>query len=92
MIETITPYRIVKARKEYHDMCREYITAEPISPGLLTFKELRQIAIAKQNGWKIKKGELYEFGVFKYDGEIYAFRSHIGLAGICQKYELWPEV
>ncbi len=95
-VEVINPTKIVKARKDHKDSCKEFIM--DVLPdlrtkyyGKLSFKEWRLIAESIRDGWKIKKGEAHEVQVNKMDGEIYTFRNKIGLATICFKYELFPE-
>lgn len=92
-VEVINPSKSVKARKEYRDMNREFIMEVYNSNYgcLFTPEEGNLIDKAIADGWKIKKGEIHEAGTFKYDGEIYTFRSKTGLSKICSKYDLWPE-
>lgn len=95
-IETISPPRLVKARKDYEDSAglwiREALSEmrrgwfKPIS-----FADWRVIAKAKAENWTIKKGEIHEHCVLKQDGDIYSFRCKPGLNKICLKYDLYPE-
>ena len=96
-IEVINETRIVKARKDYRDGCAEFII--DVLPelrrnefGKLSFKQWRSIAESIRDNWKIKKGQLHEAQVCKYEGEIYTFRNKIGLAAICHKFELFPDI
>jgi hypothetical protein len=97
MVEVINNTRLVKARKDYRDGCAEFIM-DVLSElrrnefGKLSFKEWRSIAESIRDNWKIKKGDLHEVQVCKYDGEIYSFRSKPGLAKICHKFDLFPEL
>jgi hypothetical protein len=96
MVEVVTPAKIVKARKEYRDDCAEWILAvlqelRSGDIGKLTFKEWRLIAESIRDHWKIQKGQLHQVVVCKMDGEIYSFRSKLGLAAICHKYELFAD-
>ena len=96
MVEVISHTKIVNAKKEYSDDCREFIICvldelRRKEFGVFSFKEWRLIAESIRDGWKIKKGQLYEAQVCKMDGEIYTFRNKIGVAAICHKYELFPD-
>lgn len=91
MVEEITPRKLVRARKEYSDNCREFIMN--VWPDDFDFTPEEKIVILKSisEGWKISKGEYYYHAVYKYDGMIYSFRSKEGLERICFKYDLFPE-
>ena len=95
-VEVINDTCTVRARKEHIDNCKEFVME--VLPeirrnefGRLSFSELRLIAESIRDNWKIKKGDLHDVQVCKMDGEIYSFRSKIGMAKICHKYELFPE-
>lgn len=96
-VQVINDTRIVKARKDHRDSCREFINEHlwdfrnhQIRPNL-SFKEWRLIAESIRDNWTIKKGEMYEVQVNVMDGRIYSFKNKIGLADICHKYELFPD-
>ena len=77
------------ARRDYD--CDACVFISDDIPDNLTFGELRIIARARQNGWKIKKGERY-LRQFNTDGaDTWTFRSIPGIAAICQKYDLYPD-
>ena len=55
----------------------------------LTISERRAIVKAKQNNWKVKKGQraLYHVGI--YDGDFYYCYSIPEIHDICVKYDLY---
>lgn len=86
--------RLVIARKDHHDDSYEFI--EPIlherfygSKWQLPFTEWRSIAKLKANGWKIKKGQLYERQYNIQDGDTYTFKSLPEIVKICEKLEAY---
>lgn len=96
-VEVVQNTRLVKARKDYRDDCAEFIM--DVLPelrrnefGKLSFKQWRLIAESIRDNWKIKKGTIHEVQICKYEGEIYSFRSKPGLASICHKFELFPDL
>lgn len=94
-IETINPVKRTCARKEYIDGTKWFILEYWNNEGdreMFTPEEKQLIEKAIADGWKIKKGEIHEAGVFKCERNIYTFRNKIGLSEICDKYELWPEI
>lgn len=56
------------------------------------FSEWRLIAAAKRDNWKILNGQFYHHQVNVLDGDIYTFKSRLGLVSLCIKYELYPEI
>ena len=82
-----------KARKNHIcDACwtlRNYLTP---TGNPLTFGEMRAVAIAKQNGWKILKGQTY-VRQFNTDGsgEVWTFKAIPAILNICDKYKLYDE-
>jgi len=91
-VETITPPRMVKARKDYKDSNQDFIM-EALSylkrSGKLSFKEWRAIAESIRDKWVIKKGQSHEYAVFKADGDIYSFRSKPILNALCSRLNLY---
>lgn len=58
--------------------------------GLFTFSELRSLVKAKNNGWKIKKGEKYTIQICKnHKAKSYTFRAIPEIHNICIKYDLY---
>jgi len=95
-VEIINDTRVVKARKDYRDGCMDWIMESLYELrrgdyGKLTFTEWRLIAESIRDRWLIKKGQPHEVQVNKGDGHIYSFRSKIGIAAICHKYELFTD-
>lgn len=85
---------IFKARKDYHDDSYEWL--EPFlherlygSRWQLSFSDWRTIAKLKANGWKIKKGQVYERQYNVQDGETYTFKSLPEIVKICQKLDAY---
>ena len=93
MITVIREETIKKARKDHScDACvflRENIGE--LDKGTLTFSELRAVARAKANGYKIKKGESYKSQFNEMDGDVYTFKYIPEISAICFKYNLYPE-
>lgn len=58
---------------------------------LCTFTEKRQIVKAKQNRWKILKGNKYIRQSVKYEGRIYTFKAIPDMHKLCLKYDWYPE-
>jgi len=95
-VQIINDTKKVKARKDYKDNSREWIMSviDEIRRkefGELTFAEWRLIAESIRDKWIIKKGQIHEVQVNKMDGEIYSFRSKLGIARICHKLQLFPD-
>ena len=57
--------------------------------GELSISELRSIARAKKDGWKIKKGMKYIKSVGKWEGRFEVFRARIDLSEICITHDLY---
>lgn len=97
-VETISPTKVVRARKDYKDSCMDYIMESmyylrrgDYREKKLSFTEWRLIAQSIKDKWVIKKGELHEVQVNKSDGHIYSFRSKPGLSKICSRLNLWGD-
>lgn len=102
MIEVLTD-EIRTARKEYSCDASEYVR-EWVSEGMyvpgrhigesgkVKFSDLRKIAAARSEGYKILKGSKYKYQRNKYDGDIYSFRGRIDMTEMCHRYKLWPEL
>lgn len=84
--ETSTP----KARKDYHCDACDFI-CEVINEGYFSFAEMRLIAQAKRNGWKIKKGQIYDKTSGKWDGEFSVFRAIPEMNALCLEHDLYYE-
>lgn len=59
----------------------------------LTFAEKRIVVKARQNGWRIMKGEKHLRSTFiGCDEEIYTWRAIIDIHKLCMKYEIYQDV
>jgi len=79
-----------KARKDYRCDACEFIN-EAINEGYFSFAEMRLIVKAKRNGWKIKKGEIYDKCSGKFDGDFSVFRAIPEMNDLCLKHDLYYE-
>jgi hypothetical protein len=91
MISTIHESTPV-ARKDYRcnacDAVRDMISGRG-NP--FTFKEWRAIVKAKQNGWRIKKGEKYLRQFNADGGDTWTYRGIPAISDICTKYKLFED-
>lgn len=79
-----------KARKQHDCMASEFITNYGDLRGLtFTFPECRAIIKARENNWKIQKGEIYIRQACVMDGEIYTFKAIPEIHKICIKYDYY---
>ena len=81
--------QILKARKDHE--CGACLWIEDLlKEQIFSFSEYRQIAKAKKNGWKIKKGEYYTKQVYKDGGgEFFTFKGITVMHEICIKHGLY---
>ena len=80
------------ARKEYSCNACNFIEIQDIRNYLkLTISEWRAIITARNNGWKIKKGERYLYQVAVCDGDFCVLRSIPDIHDICIKHDLYPD-
>lgn len=78
------------ARRAYAcDAC--HWLREGAQRGEFTFAELRAIARAKQQGWRILKGQQYLRQVTKEGREIMVFRAIPEIDKICWDHEFYPQ-
>ena len=77
------------ARKEHECMASEFIYNLGINGCGYSFAELRIIAKAKRNKYKIIKGQKYIRQNNKYNGELYAFKAIPEMHEICLKHDLY---
>lgn len=84
--EATTP----KARKEYRCDACEYINSV-INEGYFSFAEMRLIVKAKRDGWKIKKGQIYDKVKGKWEGDFSIFRARPEMNELCLKHDLYYE-
>ena len=71
------------ARKEHDCMASEFIFNSGINGFGYSFAELRVIAKAKKNKFKIVKGQKYTKQNNKYNGELYTFKAIPEMHQIC---------
>jgi hypothetical protein len=81
---------LVTARKDYPCEACEWLV-NSIDHGELTFSELRQVALAKRDGYKIKKGQTYVRVKGKWEGEFAIFRARPAIDDICRKHSIYQE-
>lgn len=88
-LESIRNERRV-ARRSYPCGAAEFvIDALNNHPNPFTFSELRIIAKAKKNNWRIQEGEQYVYQFNKFSGETYTFRANKELHALCVEHELY---
>ena len=76
------------ANRDYHCQSSDWINESDLL-GELSFSELRSIANAKRDKWKIKKGDRYIKTTGKFDGEFTVFRARLDLDKICINHNLY---
>jgi hypothetical protein len=93
MVIVIQSTKVKSARKEYSCEACYFLQdgLDSIDPGKLTFAERRAIVRARQDNWKIKKGQPYTYQFNKYDGDPFVFRGREDIHAICVKYDFYPE-
>ncbi len=79
------------ARKDYRCEASTWIIECGLGEVTFTFAELRTIAKAKREGWKIKKGQRYFKCAGKWYGEWSTFRARQDMHELCIKYDLYQE-
>jgi hypothetical protein len=91
IMETLASKKRV-ARKDHHCNACEWITMDgDYRQHDFTFSEWRAIARAKENGWKILKGETYNWASCKQDGELYQWKAIPEMEAICHKYDYFAD-
>ena len=78
------------ARRDYHCQASDWIFELDLK-GQLSFSELRSIAKAKRDKWKIKKGDRYTKTKGKFYGEFAVFRARLDLDKICINHDLYGD-
>lgn len=79
------------ARKDYQCEASNWIIECGLGEVNFSFTELRLIAKAKRDGWKIKKGQQYVKVCGKWDGEWSVFRARPEIDDLCQKYDIYKD-
>ena len=88
MITTISSSNPI-ANKSHDCMASEFIRNYGINGFGYSFSELRAIAQAKRNNYKIVKGQAYIKQVNKFDGEVYTFKAIPEMHQICLAHNLY---
>lgn len=84
----------VKAAKKDHDCMASDWIREGLPLGTNTgfsFTELRQIAISKNDGWRILKGTPYIRQSVIHGSEFTCFKARPEIHAICIEHDLYPE-
>ena len=89
-VETLSDQFIKSARKD-HDCSASWFLREFLSDieDALTEEEKAAVERAKENGWKIKKGQPYIRQNNKMDGELYIFKAIPEIHDICIMHDLY---
>ena len=88
MITVISESKPV-ARKEHDCYACEWLLANGVNGMGYSFFELRQIAKAKRNKWKIVKGQKYVKQNNVFDGMVYTYKAIPEIHEICLKHNLY---
>lgn len=96
MIQVISHKRIKSARKEHSCDACEYMLNfgtfnEFCQNTTLTFAEKRSLVRAKQNKYKIHKGDSYIRQFNSQEGQIYEFKAIPEIHAICIKYDVYGD-
>ena len=79
------------ARKEHSCMACDFILGYGVNGYVYTFAELRVIAKAKKNHFKIIKGQQYLKQINKYEGELYTFKAIPEMHQICIDHDHYEQ-
>lgn len=77
-----------RAKKEHSDDGDQYFDDEIIG---ITLEELQQIQHSKNNGWRIKPGEIYIRQAVVECSDFYVFKCRKEIFDIISKYRLFEE-
>lgn len=77
------------ARKPHDCMASGFILAHGVNGNGYSFAELRAIAKAKKNKYKVIKGQKYIRQNNTFDGELYTFKAIPEMHEICLNHELY---
>lgn len=82
-----------KAQKDYNCDASAFLDGSGLlrNSGYFSFAEMREIAKAKKQNFKIKKGNYYINQRLKYDGDLITFRAIPEIHNICIKHDLYRE-
>ena len=87
-IETVTT---PVARKDYHCEASDWICNASYPDEDYDPEDLETINKARNESWKILKGQKYLKVSGKFEGEFCTFRARIDLEEVCKKYDLYPD-
>lgn len=84
--------KLRKAKRDYRCDACEYLS-EAIDSMVVkfTFSEMRAIVKARQNNWKIKKGDIYEYQTVTDSGDFWHNKMIPEIHKINCKYNLYPD-
>jgi hypothetical protein len=92
MIEVIHESKITKARKDHYCDASHWIRECGLNClPKMTFAEYRQILIARDEYWMIRKGQPYVRQRSKDGGDIFTFKARPEIHAICVKYDFYPQ-
>ncbi len=77
------------ARKPHDCMASEFILAHGVNGNGYSFSELRVVAKAKKNKFKIVKGQKYIRQNNTFEGELYTFKAIPEMHQICIDHDLY---
>ncbi len=81
-----------KARKNYGCCACDWVS-EIGEYDYMTFAERRAVVIARNNGWRILKGEKHHCQtILDCDGKPFTFRAKFEIHDICIKYDIYEDV
>ena len=94
MVTVISETKVNSAKKNYDCQSCEAILEfgsfnQFCEQFKLTFLEKRTLILAKENNYKILKGESYNKQFNKMDNQTYTFRSIPAIHEICCKYDVY---
>ena len=93
MCESIGPTNYPKARKDHDCMASVFLNEQNWSPSDLSMgiTEAKDWVKARQNNYKIKKGEKYLNQTMAHERKLYSFKAIPKIHNICLKYDLYDE-
>lgn len=95
MSEMLKVIKIKHVRKDHQ--CNACLWLDPVMGEIksgeikMTISERKSIIRARNNGWRVKKGEPAIYCVGLTDGDFVAWYSIPEIDAICSKYELYCE-
>ena len=58
----------------------------------MSFTDKRIVVKARQNGWRVMKGEKHlQFTIVSCDGDLISVRCIKAINDLCKKYDIYPE-